>query len=122
MTTAQDRKRPMAAAIGRGALGRCPACGKGRLLRGFIAPQQHCESCGEALGQYQAADFAAYFVTFLVGAIFTPLTVVAAMRPHVSDTLIWLLLGGAVVTALLLLPRAKGAVIGLLWSLNEHNV
>jgi uncharacterized protein (DUF983 family) len=112
----------MAVALRRGALGRCPACGNGALLQGFAAPQQSCKSCGESLGQYQAADFAAYFVTFLVGAIFTPLTVAAAMRPHVSDVVIWVLLAGAVLTALLLLPRAKGAVIGLLWALNVHNV
>lgn len=122
MPSTLEHKRPMAAALRRGALGRCPACGNGALLHGFAAPQQNCAACSESLGQYQAADFAAYFVTFLVGAIFTPLTVVAAMRPHASDAMIWLLLGGAVLTALLLLPRAKGAVIGLLWALNVHNV
>lgn len=122
MSSPHEHKRPMAVALRRGALGRCPACGNGSLLRGFAAPQQNCAACGESLGQYQAADFAAYFVTFLVGAIFTPLTVVASMRPHASDTMIWLLLGGAVLTALLMLPRAKGAVIGLLWALNVHNV
>ena len=122
MTAANQAPRSMVTALQRGAVGRCPACGEGSLLRGFISPRQHCSACGESLGQYQAADFAAYFVTFLVGAIFTPLTVIAAMRPHASDSAMWVLLGAAVVTALLLLPRAKGAVIGLLWALNVHNV
>ena len=122
MPDAQQPRRPMAVALRRGALGRCPACGNGALLQGFAAPQQSCKSCGESLGQYQVADFAAYFVTFLVGAIFTPLTVLAAMRPDASDSAMWVLLGAAAVTALLLLPRAKGAVIGLLWALNVHNI
>jgi uncharacterized protein (DUF983 family) len=109
-------------AIGRGALGRCPACGKGALLRGYLNPAAQCSACGEALGQYQSADFAAYLVMFLVGAIFTPMTLILAFKSDHSPYAIWFILAGATVTALALLPRAKGAVIGLLWSLNINNV
>ncbi|MCC6789957.1 MAG: DUF983 domain-containing protein [Hyphomonadaceae bacterium] len=114
--------RPIFPAMGRGAIGRCPACGKGALLRGFINPAAQCDACGEQLGQYQSADFAAYFVMFLVGAIFTPMTLILAFKSEESPYAIWFILGGAVATALLLLPRAKGAVIGLLWALRIHNV
>ncbi|MEZ5955833.1 MAG: DUF983 domain-containing protein [Hyphomonadaceae bacterium] len=109
-------------AMGRGALGRCPACGKGALFCGFLNPAAQCTKCGEHLGQFQSADFAAYFVMFIVGAIFTPMTLILAFKSEQSPFAIWFILGGAVLTALFLLPRAKGAVIGLLWALNIHNV
>lgn len=123
MATGQEiKKRSIPTAVRRGLVGRCPACGKGVLLRGFINPAAHCTACGEALGQYQSADFAAYFVMFLVGAIFTPITLILAFKPDHSPYAIWFILAGALVTALALLPRAKGAVIGLLWALDINNV
>jgi uncharacterized protein (DUF983 family) len=123
MTSGQEPiKRSIPTALRRGLVGRCPACGKGTLLRGFINPAAQCEACCEELGQYQSADFAAYFVMFLVGAIFTPMTLILAFNPDHSPYAIWFILGGAVLTALVLLPRVKGAVIGLLWALNVHNV
>lgn len=109
-------------AIGRGLLGRCPACGKGALMRGFIDAASKCNACNEGLGQYQSADFAPYLVMFLVGAIFTPLTLIVASNPDHSPFAIWFILAGALVTSLALLPRVKGAAIGLLWALNVHNV
>jgi uncharacterized protein (DUF983 family) len=122
MSQTQPTTRPIFTAIRRGAVGRCPACGKGALLHGFINPATQCSACGEQLSQYQSADFAAYIVMFLVGAIFTPMTLVLAFKSEQSPFAIWLVLGGALATALLLLPRAKGAVIGLLWALKIHNV
>ena len=107
--------------MARGLIGRCPACGKGRLLNGYISPATQCERCAEVLSPYQTADFAPYVVTFLVGLFYTPLVLVLALRERQDDTMIAIIVAFAVATALLLLPRVKGAVIGLLWALRVGN-
>lgn len=105
----------------RGFVGRCPACGRGALLHGYIAPRAQCSDCGETLSRYQAADFAPYLVTFFVGLVFTPLTVTVALSPANSNTLLAALMSAAVLSALLLLPRVKGAAIAMLWALDVPN-
>ena len=44
--------RPMGRAIWRGALCRCPNCGKGKLYPVFLEQADQCPACGERLGQY----------------------------------------------------------------------
>lgn len=113
-----ERKLHMAAALGRGFLGRCPNCGKGKLLKSYISPIADCAVCHEHLEPYQTADFAPYIVTFVIGILFTPPIVALSM---VDATNLWLpiLFGLAAVTcALLLLPRVKGSAIALLWALD----
>ncbi|MCX7358491.1 MAG: DUF983 domain-containing protein [Alphaproteobacteria bacterium] len=112
-------KRRLGQALQRGLRGRCPACGKGRLLRNYLTPNTTCGACGEDFSRYQAADFAPYLVTFLVGMIFTPLTLV--LSTHANDFTLPILLLAALASAILLLPPIKGAALGLLWAVNETN-
>jgi len=102
----------------RGGLGRCPACGRGRILRGYISPIAACAACGEDLAPYQTADLGPYLVSFAIGLTFTPLAVAIALNPAIVDWIIWPLIAAALALAALLLPRAKGAAIGLLWALD----
>ena len=105
-------------AIWRGLCGRCPRCGEGRLLTGYITPISQCKACGELLAPYRTADFAPYIVTFIIGLIFTPLIVALSMSGYGSNWLTTLFVLMAVAWALALLPRAKGAAIALLWALD----
>jgi uncharacterized protein (DUF983 family) len=113
-------ERRLGKALQRGVRGRFPACGKGRLLRNYLTPNTECGECGEDLSRYQGADFAPYLVTFLVGLIFTPLTLVLTAH-GASETTLPVLLLAAVVSAVLLLPPTKGAALALLWAVNETN-
>ncbi len=114
--------RVLGQAIARGFIGRCPACGLGRLIFGYLRPAARCERCGEALARYQSADFAPYIVTFIIGLIYVPLVLVLAPRQQQNELGVAFLLIAAAATALLLLPRVKGGVIGLLWALRVGNV
>jgi len=60
--------RPGSTAVA-GLLGRCPACGKGRLFRGFIAVPAACEACGLDYGFADSGDGPAVFVTLIGGFI-----------------------------------------------------
>ena len=103
----------------RGFIGRCPACGKGHVLRNYISPRLECEICSENLARYQSADFAPYLVTFAIGLTFTPLILVSTMIWDVPESVALTAgLTSALACALTLLPRMKGAAIGLLWALD----
>jgi uncharacterized protein (DUF983 family) len=106
--------------VARGLRGRCPACGKGRLFSGYLAQALECGSCGEDLSSYRTADFAPYLVTFAIGLVFTPLALVLSASPYSSALLVPLLALLALACAAVLLPRAKGAALALLWALDDE--
>lgn len=110
--------RTLSSAVARGFVGRCPCCGRGRLFRGYIRPAPTCRACGEDLTRYQTADFAPYLVVFVVGLVFTPLVLAMSLNSSLDDWALMPTLGAALAVALVLLPRMKGAAIGLLWALD----
>ncbi|MEQ1812263.1 MAG: DUF983 domain-containing protein [Terricaulis sp.] len=105
-------KRVLGRAIVRGFGGRCPACGRGAIIRGYISPVATCTACTENLGRYQTADFAPYIVT---------LAFVLSLDEALGDWALYATISAALLTAILLLPRTKGAAIGLLWALDVPN-
>lgn len=117
----QADERPLGQAMRRGAMGRCPACGEGRLLRNYLTVNDHCPNCGEALHHQRADDGPAYLTILLVSHLGAPLLLWVFMlyRPSAVSMLIGFSLG-AVVLSLLLLPRIKGAMIGWQWARQMH--
>lgn len=101
----------------RGLIGCCPNCGRGRLLRNFLKPVDHCSACGEAYGHLRADDAPPWMTILIVGHIVIPalLSVEQTYEPPTWVHLtIWPSL--TLLLTLLLLPRCKGLVLGLLWS------
>jgi uncharacterized protein (DUF983 family) len=88
------------------------------LLRGYVTPVGDCPVCGERLAGYRTADFAPYLVTFAIGLTFIPIAVNVSLSTGVSNWLVAALVPLALTAALVLLPRMKGAAIGLLWALD----
>ena len=54
-----------------GLLGRCPACGRGRLFKGYIAMPPACEACGLDYGFADSGDGPAVFVMLIAGFLAT---------------------------------------------------
>ncbi|PWC32329.1 DUF983 domain-containing protein [Azospirillum sp. TSO35-2] len=101
----------------RGLIGACPNCGQGRLLRNFLKPVDHCAVCGEAYGHLRADDAPPWMTILIVGHIVIPslLAVEQSYEPPTWVHLaVWPLL--TLLLTLILLPRCKGLVLGLLWS------
>jgi len=113
--------RPVKPAMLRGALGRCPSCGQGRLFRGYLSVRPTCPHCGEELHHQRADDGPAYLTILLVSHLGAPLLLAIYMmyRPSAMAMLIGFGLG-AVVLSLLLLPRIKGGMIGFQWARRMH--
>jgi uncharacterized protein (DUF983 family) len=108
-------------ALLRGVGERCPSCGKGGLYRRYLKVWDACPGCGEALHHHRADDAPPYFTILIVGHFIVGgvLSLERALAPpswvHLA---LWLPL--TLAACLWLLPRVKGALIGLQWALYMH--
>lgn len=88
------------------------------MLAGYIAPAPACTACGEDLTPFGTADLAPYLVTFAIGLTFIPAALILSLRFGFAGWIVWALLAAAALAGAVLLPRMKGAAIGLLWALD----
>lgn len=117
----QDGQVSLWLALARGLLGRCPNCGKGRMLHRYLKVHPTCSACGEELHHHRADDFPAYLVVAIVGHIVMPLllwTEIHFAPDYWVHMAIWLPL--TLGLALGLLPLVKGAIIALQWHIGMH--
>lgn len=100
----------------RGFRGACPNCGRARLFKSYLAQNDTCSVCREDFSAIRADDGPAWFVMLVTGAIVMPPAIYLAIHEVMPDWMvIVLLLIFTAVVALLLLPRAKGLFIAILW-------
>ena len=102
--------------VGRGCLGRCPQCGRGALFKGYLKQVSDCAVCYEPLAHFRADDGPAWLTIIVAAHLLAPFLITLSLPPSWPDwavTLTWS--AAAIVLILMLLPRAKGVFIGLLW-------
>ena len=111
-------QNPLLRAMSRGLRGRCPQCGEGRIFYRYLKVSPVCAICDLALERFPADDGPAYFTILLVGHLI--------VAPMLMFPIIWQAPAAIVVPStliplagltLLILPRVKGAVIGVLYAL-----
>lgn len=105
--------------LGRGLARRCPNCGAGRLLNGYLQIRSPCEVCGTDNGIYPSDDLPPYLTIFVTGHLVIPLFVWTdlTLEPRLwVEAAIWLPV--TAIMCLVLLPLMKGAAIGLCWATN----
>ncbi|MFG1462873.1 DUF983 domain-containing protein [Xanthobacter sp. DSM 24535] len=114
-------ERPLGRSLARGALGRCPNCGAGRMFSSYLTVLEACPVCDEELHHHRADDAPPYAVIFVVGHIVVPLLVLVEeiFRPAVWIHLVTFL-PLTLALSLALLPVLKGALIALQWSRRMH--
>ncbi len=112
--------RDSSLALKRGALGRCPNCGEGRIFDGYLTVVPACDRCSAPLGRYPAADGPAFFTMIIVMLLLIPAIGFGwvLFRPEPVTFLVVLTAGVTLVT-LVLLRIVKGAFIGYLWAKGE---
>lgn len=113
--------RPLMRSILRGARGRCPRCGTGRLFSGYLAVEPTCMVCGEELHHHRADDLPPYLTMLIVGHVVVGGLLIGERlyQPELWKALLFWLPVTAVL-ALGLLRPIKGGVVGLQWSLRLH--
>ncbi|PIE12899.1 MAG: hypothetical protein CSA70_08050 [Rhodobacterales bacterium] len=114
-------ERPLGPALRKGWRRRCPNCGSGPLLKGYLKVRDTCTVCDEALHHHRADDGPAYLTILIVGHLLAPLLhiVFVQFRPE-PLTLFTIFAIGCVGLSLYLLPRMKGVVVGFQWARRMH--
>lgn len=117
----ESAERPLGQALRRGWMCRCPSCGAGPLLKGYLKVHDSCPVCGEALHHQRADDGPAYLTILIVGHLMAPMImwVYTSFRPD-PLTMAAMFSVGTVALSLFLLPRLKGMLVALQWAKRMH--
>ncbi len=119
--TTKPETRSVWLSIRRGLMMRCPKCGKGKLFRKYLKVADACPNCKQDLSLHQADDAPPYFTILIVGHVVVPIMLAIEVEyapPIWLHVMIWPTL--ALGLSLFLLPRIKGAVVGLQWAARMH--
>ena len=118
---ASSDERALVPALLRGWRCRCPNCGGGPMMNGYLKVRQNCVSCGEDLHHHRADDLPAWATILIVGHVLVSslLTVEVNFAPP-----LWVhwSLWPAITLGLTmwLLPRVKGMVVAFQWAKRMH--
>ena len=100
---------------------KCPQCGSGPLLSGYLTVNDTCTVCSEELHHHRADDGPAYLTILLVGHLMAPLLHMIFVRYRPEPLVLFTIFSvGCVGLSLYLLPRLKGAMIGFQWARLMH--
>jgi uncharacterized protein (DUF983 family) len=95
---------------------KCPNCGQGKLLVGYLKQSEKCSNCNEDFSNIRADDAPPWLTILIVGHILAPFILHFLPNSSIPDwqhMIIWPSL--ALILSLLILPRAKGLFIALIW-------
>jgi uncharacterized protein (DUF983 family) len=122
-TTVPDAEdeRPLRPALMRGWHRRCPKCGEGPMMQGYLSVREACPSCGEAFHHHRADDGPAYLTILVVGHLIAP-ALHFAYSNFDPDPLFIAVFFSLLTSALslYLLPRLKGGLVALQWAKRMH--
>ena len=114
-------RRSWAQAMARGFAGRCPQCGTGKLFKSYSKTKAVCDSCNLSIDGHRADDAPPYLTIMLVGHIVIPLALAVKQifdPPLGLQFAIWT--PAIILPTFWLLPRIKGAFVGLQWANRMH--
>jgi uncharacterized protein (DUF983 family) len=120
-TFSEEPKRDVVQSMRRGAAQKCPACGNGVLYGRYLKVVDACAACGEEMHHHRADDAPPYFTIIIVCHFIVAGIMMVEDYFHPNywvHILMWFPL--TIGMSLWLLPRVKGALVGLQWALRMH--
>lgn len=103
---------PAKASFAAAALGRCPACGKGKLFKSYLKVADACNACGTDFKAADTGDGPVVFVILIAGGIACAGTMVSLLSwrwPMMRMLIVWPAV--AVALSLILMPMLKGLLV-----------
>lgn len=117
----KEADRALWPALHRGWRRRCPRCGSGPMMQGYLSVRDHCTVCGEDLHHHRADDGPAFLTILIVGHLMAPFLHIAFVRFRPEPLILFTVFAvGCLTLALYLLPRTKGAMVAFQWSRQLH--
>jgi uncharacterized protein (DUF983 family) len=110
-----------AQSLWRGARGKCPRCGDGRLFEGYLTRRQDCGACRENFDGLDADDGPAWLTIAIVAHIIVPLLIYlerGELLPYWQEAAI--LVVATIVCVAVFLPVSKGIFVAALWVVNRR--
>jgi len=112
MTTPINKKQ----AITRGFFNKCPKCGVGKILHGYITPYKECSNCGQDFTALNSDDGPAWATILISGHLTMP--IIFLMLDMGLDNM-WIEISIPITFIIglsaLILPRAKGVFMAIMW-------
>lgn len=100
---------------------RCPNCGKGPMMSGYLTVRDSCPVCRQELHHHRADDGPAYLTILIVGHLMAPLLLIVFINWRPEPLVLFTIFGvGCVALSLYLLPRLKGAIVAFQWARGMH--
>ena len=93
---------PLMTVIRRGLSRRCPNCGKGAVLSGYLTRVPVCGSCGEDLSHISADDGPAWATLIVVGHVLAPFLIILGRDERIP---VWVAIGALAAMMPLHMPR-----------------
>lgn len=113
--------RPLWLSLRRGWRRKCPNCGSGPVLKGYLQVRDQCTVCREELHHHRADDGPAYLTILIVGHIMAPLLLIVFERWRPEPLILFTIFAvGCIALSLYLLPRLKGAIVAFQWARQMH--
>ncbi|WP_315898786.1 DUF983 domain-containing protein [Tateyamaria omphalii] len=107
----------MRTALLRGWRRKCPRCGNGNVLKGYLKLGDSCSVCKLDYTHARADDGPAYLTILIVGHLMAPLLHVVFVEWRPEPLVLFTIFAvGCVGLSLYLLPRLKGAIVGFQWA------
>lgn len=117
----EPQRRALGPALFKGWRRRCPKCGNGPLLKGYLKVNETCKVCREPFYHHRADDGPAYLTILIVGHLMAPLLHVAFVTWRPEPLVLFTIFAvGCVGLSLYLLPRLKGLIIAVQWARLMH--
>ncbi|HUF85759.1 MAG TPA: DUF983 domain-containing protein [Thermohalobaculum sp.] len=113
--------RALGPALLRGWRGRCPNCGGGPMMSGYLRVRPSCASCSEELHHHRADDAPAWATILIVGHVLVSVLLIVETRFAPPLWVHWAVWPGATLgLTMWLLPRIKGMIVALQWAWRMH--
>lgn len=108
--------------IKRGFFNRCPQCGNGHLLRGFITANSNCSHCTLDFAPLRADDGPAWATILITGHLAMPFAFWLLEYESLStNVIIAILIAIVIAMSAVILPRAKGVFMAIIWMTQAKN-
>jgi uncharacterized protein (DUF983 family) len=112
-----DPQKRALPAIWNGLRCKCPRCSEGWLFHHYLEQHDYCSVCGEPLAYYKAGLFLPFVVITVVVHIVAVIMLGIELRGNGNPLLyLYVLVPVTLIASIAVLPSAKGAILGLMWS------
>ena len=116
-SSTQPAERPMKPALWNGWRRKCPKCGNGPMMSGYLKVRSSCPVCREELHHHRADDGPAYLTILIVGHLLAPAILIVYMTWRPDPVILASGFAiGCIALSLYLLPRLKGAMVAYQWA------